>query len=325
MSNSTAPFNNDAALEYIIGYVPSVAGASVMIAIYSILCAWTVALAVRVRRAGRLGRCCGCGCCCCCGDFWHYTTVLPVTAVLELLGYCERRELILVFGAWSYLFSLMAILVAPVILAIMNYKAVGKLLTAKGERVWGLQPATLSQLFVLVDVICVILQFGGSLCASLSIAIRLDLLKLLANSLLSSSFAVQLALNAVFTMLILRAHKHPLLAPDSSPVPKVQLFWRTVWTTVGLLWVRNLYRAIEGFAMAAGAGSGLAHEELFYTFEAFPIVVCCVAHARAHFGLLLPSDEDLVLLLGTKVDAEEEAAAAASASSDSAVRLQDEA
>jgi uncharacterized membrane protein len=46
----------------------------------------------------------------------HYTAVLPVAALLEFIGYINRQDLVHHFGAWNYLFSLLSILVAPVIL-----------------------------------------------------------------------------------------------------------------------------------------------------------------------------------------------------------------
>lgn len=70
---------------------------------------------VRTRGAGE-------PCTCCCRpvfkDFkmWHYTNVLPASCLIELIGYVERRDLILEFGAWPYLFSLISLLVAPVVL-----------------------------------------------------------------------------------------------------------------------------------------------------------------------------------------------------------------
>ena len=86
-----------------------------MIGVYAIISLWAVVLSYMLHMRGATGRCCGC-CCTCCGTFWHYTTVLPTVALLELIGYAERREMVLSFGAWPYLFSTASLLIAPVIL-----------------------------------------------------------------------------------------------------------------------------------------------------------------------------------------------------------------
>jgi hypothetical protein len=107
-------------LMYILGYLPSVEASVVFLSAYAVISLWALFRSnqVRVRGAGTR-----CGCCCCCfGNLRisHYTIVLPIATILELIGFAERREMRLQFGAWSYLFSTMSILIAPVILGKLN-------------------------------------------------------------------------------------------------------------------------------------------------------------------------------------------------------------
>lgn len=229
-------------LIYIYNYVPSVSAASTLTAFYCIIVCITIYMSNMVRTRGAGSPTTSCCLRCCFGNLkiCHFTAVLPSAAILELMGYSLRRELILKFGAWSYLFSTISLLIAPVILAIMNYKAACRLLAAAQLSVWSLSPRTISTLIVFVDVACAIIQFGGSVCATLAIAFSNKLVKNLADYLLLSAFLLQLAVNFFFTMLIYWMYQLPQFSPRTSSVPKLAKFWTTMWTTVCVLWIRNL-------------------------------------------------------------------------------------
>jgi hypothetical protein len=174
----------------------------------------------------------------------------------------------------------------------MNYKLMTRLLTAANQRVWCLSPHTISVLFVVVDVICVILQLAGSVCATLAFAMRAELINQLGNNFLLCSFIVQLALNIVFTALIYWAYKQPQFGPRTSKAPNMAKVWTALIATVSLLWVRNIYRAAEGFATVAGHQSASGGEALFYIFDSVPVLLCCIIFSTWHYGLLLPADDD---------------------------------
>jgi hypothetical protein len=72
--------------------------------------------------------------------------------------------------------------------AIMNYKVIGHLLQAADQRVACMSPRGVSSAIVAIDIICVILQFGGSVCATISIALRSTLITSISTNVLLISF-----------------------------------------------------------------------------------------------------------------------------------------
>ena len=289
---------NDMGLMYIFHYVPSLSAASTLTAFYAVIVCVTMFMSnmVRLRGAGRPTT----SCClrCCFGDIkiCHFTAVLPSAAILELIGYGVRRDMILHFGAWPYLISTVTLLIAPVILAIMNYKAVVRLLAAAKLHVGCLSPHAIGFVIVFVDVVCAILQFGGSVCATLAIAMHLKLIKDLADYLLLTSFILQLVLNFAFTLLCRWMHRLPQFSPQTSSVPQLGKFWTSMWISICLLWVRNLYRALEAFAFVAGSNA-FAVESLFYALDTVPVLLCFMVLSWGHYGMLLPPDDDKLQLL----------------------------
>ena len=277
-------------LIYIFGFIPSLTAANTMTGIYCVIVCITLFMSnmVRIRGAGSTSCCLRC----CFGKLkiCHFTTVLPGAAIIELIGYGARRDMILQFGAWSYLFSQISILIAPVILAIMNYKAVCRLLAAAELHVFCLSPATLGSIIVFVDVTCAVLQFGGGVCATLAIAFQNQLVTDIGNYLLLFSFILQLLLNFAFTMLIRWMFLQPKFAPSKSPIPHMTKFWTTMWSTVGLLWIRNIYRAAESFA-TIGRSKAFALESLFYALDTVPVLLCFLVFIWGHYGISLPLDD----------------------------------
>jgi hypothetical protein len=104
----------------------------------------------------------------------------------------------------------------------MNYKAIGRLLAAADKHVGCFSPRALSNAFVAVDVVCVILQFGGSVCAAISVALQERLVTEIANDLLVTSFVIQLVLNLAFTLLIWGMYHQTQFAPATATVPNIQ-------------------------------------------------------------------------------------------------------
>jgi hypothetical protein len=174
----------------------------------------------------------------------------------------------------------------------MNYKVVGRLLAASQQKVWCFSPRALSGTIVFIDAVCVILQFAGGVCATLAIAMRVDLIVLIGNIFLLTSFIIQLGLNVFFTRLLYWMYSQPQFSPSTSGTPNIGKIWWVIWSTVSLLWVRNLYRAAEGFAAVAQVDIGRQGEALFYVLDATPVFICVVIFCTWHFGLLLPANVD---------------------------------
>lgn len=238
-TNSTGPAINvnDAGLIMIIGYVPSLDAASTMTAFYCIILVISLYIAnlVRLRGAGGPTMCCCLHVCFGNAKICHYSSVLWISAVIELIGYAARRDMIMKFGAWDYLFSTISLLIAPVILAIMNYKAITHMLGAADTKIAYLSPTTISTIIIYIDVACAILQFGGSVCATLALAMGLQLIRTVSNYLIVCSFVLQILLGIFFTALCRYMYLQPYFSPSHSSIPNIVNFWRTLWTTVTLL------------------------------------------------------------------------------------------
>jgi hypothetical protein len=69
---------------------------------------------------------------------------------------------------------------------------------------------------------------------------------------------LQLVLNAAFTALIAWMFTKPTFSPRTSTVPNMTQIWVAIWTTVALLWIRNLYRAGEAFGTCSSRSPGTA-------------------------------------------------------------------
>lgn len=72
----------------------------------------------------------------------------------------------------------------------MNYKLAGHLLRAANQTVLGMSSRTISSAVVAIDIICVILQFGGSVCATISIALSSPLVSNISINVLLASFGL---------------------------------------------------------------------------------------------------------------------------------------
>lgn len=123
---------------------------------------------------------------------------------------------------------------------------------------------------------------------------------------------LQLVLNMAFTVLIAWMYTLPKFSPHSSPVPNMKRVWAAMWSSVGLLWVRNIYRAGEAFGKWPGiairsstcrtlhsvsiaavvAHSPPALEGWFYALDTVPVILCCLIFCVMNYGLLLPPDDE---------------------------------
>lgn len=257
----------------IFGYVPDASIALVTVLAYTLIVCFSLVRSFQVFKRGIGSNVC-CGCCCCCfGPIWHYTSVVPIAALIELIGYGCRIDMTKGFGAWNYLFTTVSLLVAPVILAIMNYKVAGLLLSRYNLRVGCFSARSLSSISIFVDVVCALLQFGASVCSTISFAMGDEFIKKISDDALICSFVLQLALNIGFTVVVAWMYREPTFAPSTSSLPRVRSFWFALWGTIGLLWVRNIFRAVEAFAALAGLNA-IGGEVLFYLLDTLPILLC---------------------------------------------------
>jgi len=291
---------SDAGLIYIVGYIPSVALANAAAIIYAIVVCCSLYRSFCVRRLGLGSRSCFCCCCCCClGPICHYTTVLPVAAIIELIGYGCRSGMARQFGAWNYLFSTSSLLIAPVIVAIMNYKVVGLLLAQHDLRVSCFSARALSSISIFIDVTCATLQFGASVCSTLAFALGEPMVKEIADDALICSFVLQLGLNIGFTAVVVWMYREPTFAPRTSQLPHMARFWSVMWSTVSLLWIRNLFRVLEAFAVLAGH-TAIGGEALFYILDTLPVLICFIMFNICHYALIV-AEKDKLQARGSRV------------------------
>lgn len=91
-----------------------------------------------------------------------YMYLITLTALMESFGYLTRiltldektLDLIMVTN--------LLLVVPPIIFAVVNYKIIGKLLSAVNKNVWCVKAAFITRLFLLGDIICFIVQSAGA-------------------------------------------------------------------------------------------------------------------------------------------------------------------
>jgi hypothetical protein len=208
-----------------------------------------------------------------------YMTIIPITAVVELLGYDMRIATIIEAKLVPYITSTLFLLTAPIALAAVNYIVAGKLLRASGKSVGCIKANTLARLYLISDIVCFFVQAGGGgLLASKDMnMVNMGL------STMQFGLGLQMVIFTSFigiTIYMQRSAKFALGA-----VAEVRPVFHGLYVTSALLFVRNLYRLLE-FSMG-NDGYFITNEWVFYTLETVPILLSFVAYAWWNFDRLL--------------------------------------
>jgi len=243
---------------YTFHYVPMIPLAAVNSAVFGVI---TIILFALTYRYG--------------GKFMY---IIAVTGLAEVLGYILRIFATQQTSLGLFIGSSVLLLIAPITLALVNYMVIGKLLMAVNKPFWIMQPRHIARVFLASDIVCLFIQGnGGSLTAITSLNPNIG------KALILVGLIVQMAFFAAFTVVtcVIAVGKGFRLysAPSLRPV------FHGLWITIGLLFVRNIYRLVE---FSSGTDSYIpTHEWVFTVFETYVIFLCLVFYAIYHFGRLM--------------------------------------
>ena len=208
-----------------------------------------------------------------------FVLFIPITAAMECGGYIFRIIMLHHPGRTVFILMQVLLVVSPIFLTLVDYKAVGHLLRVANLRGGCLRPAWISRVFLASDILCLLIQTGGAGLASSS---NLNTLKT-AKNLLLLGLALQLVFFGIFTCITVYVNlkRKYCLRGVAQYKP---CFW-CLYSTIILLFVRNFYRVIE---FSAGITGDIAtHESYLYIFDFTLIWLCMLSFTVWHFGFYL--------------------------------------
>ena len=99
-----------------------------------------------------------------------YMLILPFSTALETVGYATRYQSIQHPSLAPYVTSVVAILLAPIFLALINYIVVSQFIFSTGKKILYIPPTIISYVFFASDFIGLVIQaIGGSYLASATV------------------------------------------------------------------------------------------------------------------------------------------------------------
>jgi hypothetical protein len=213
----------------------------------------------------------------------QFIYILPITALMECLGYLIRIMCSNNTTLGTYIGMTMFLLLSPNALALVNYKAVGEIIrlsNVQSSRFF-LRPKFVTWFFFSSDVFAFFMQgAGGGLQTSASssnIGIAITLVGL----------SLQLVFFACFALITIHVHRNPSYNYhiEGQPNAKGRLV-TCLYITLALLYVRSIYRVAE---YATGFGGPVASAEwAFYVFDGLVIALSFVVYSFLFMGNYLP-------------------------------------
>lgn len=209
---------------------------------------------------------------------WFMLTI-TVTAVLEFVGYAARVQMLRNPSMGPYVSSQALLIISPVLLSIVNYITVGRILRCVDTSKGWLKPAWVGWIFTASDIFCLLLQgSGGGMSASDDASSRN-----LGKILLLIGLAFQMFFFTVF--LCITVYIHRCKAYNLMGNQYFRPIFIGLYSTIGLMYVRNLFRFIE---FTQGYLGYLAtHEVYFYIFDFALIFSCFLLYYFYHMGYYL--------------------------------------
>ena len=308
-SSSSSSGNSTLTLEQLLGYQPNEAAALIFCFLFVLSALMLLVLSCRTRS-------------------W-FVFIGVFTAIAEAGGFGLRfliaRDTTINIG--PYVGSTLLILVAPNGLAALNYSALARMIRVflvaqtddKADSVgWRripyltdgagrMRPARVSRTFILSDVLCMVLQFAGSIMAGSTDPSQVST----GQSLIVAGFSLQFIFLGLYTLLIARLYAlHCALKRQGAKLElrdkslyltsRLDKAFVCIAATISLIIGRNVYRMIEAENRAVSS------RELYtYLFDALLIFICFVVFSVLHFGFFLPRSPP-VSRVGGKLNADEE-------------------
>ncbi len=157
-----------------------------------------------------------------------------------MVGYVLRIQATHTQDLTLFIVSTLCLLMAPIALAVVNYVVVGKLLAYSNHTVGvgrlQLKPAHIARLFLASDVVTFFIQGGGGGLLALQDKAMNDL----GQALCLVGLAIQLAFFAAFTAITVHIDKSPKFGLRQ--LPNIRPVFTGLYATVGLLFIRNIFR-----------------------------------------------------------------------------------
>jgi hypothetical protein len=219
------------------------------------------------------------------GNFMY---IIPATGLLEVVGYLTRLLTITEQTLMPYVISSLFILIAPIFLALVNYIVASRLLHVVGKPVkvayWYLRPEIIARFFFYSDLTCFVIQCtGGGM-----LAITDETIVTIGSDIMLFGLGIQLMFFSAFIYVFHIISTDPEYGLRD--VPSLKQVFIGVRITIGLVFMRNVYRVIEyafGFA-----GPVAATQWTFYVFESTVITFAFCFYCIFHFGRLLECKSD---------------------------------
>ncbi|KAI8086796.1 RTA1 like protein-domain-containing protein [Halteromyces radiatus] len=237
---------------------------------------------------------------------WLY--IIPGTALAEAIGYGFRTACMYDTTLLKYVMMNLFLLLPPNALALINYKALGKVIEIQMEQktkassnigltdnnnntsepFW-LRPKIVTWFFFSSDVFSFLVQGnGGGLLA-------IDGMQNIGMIIALFGLAIQLVFFGCFTMIAIYVHRQPRfdyqLVNKNHAKKKVML---CLFITIALLYIRSIYRVAE-FAMGYDGPIATA-EWAFYTFDTTVITMCFITYFILFIGDYFPNGNHIGLV-----------------------------
>lgn len=209
--------------------------------------------------------------------------ILAFSAALEAIGYGTRVQSIYHVTLAPFVVSVLFVLLAPILLALINYTTVGRLIEPTGKRIACINPRTIKWAFFASDFTGLVIQaIGGSVLASATTSAEYTL----GSNITLVGLAVQVGFFTIFTYMMFEA----AFGKDFQLYHRSDLkeTFNILFVTTVLIYVRNIFRLIE--YASPHTGYIPTNEWLYFVFESTPIFTACVIYCVWHFGRVLPSD-----------------------------------
>jgi len=257
------------------GYTPNVGLAVSATVLYSLTCLAIITFCIYFYRRKVL-----------------YFLVLPLVAgTMECFAYGLRSQMAAngtLPPIWQFITSLVALIIAPIFIALANYLVCGRIVRHVGVEYSLFRPVIIERFFVISDVVSFFVQaIGASVFASATTNNSPQSVFDTAQAILIAGFVIQLAALALFLVTCvyvdLRTRSHP-----NAEVSRAK--WRrlfiALYISVSMILIRSIYRTIE---FEVKRGTDLAtelngHEAYFGVFETLVVFIAFVVYVPFHPG-----------------------------------------
>ena len=196
-----------------------------------------------------------------------FMLLLPITGFLIAGGYSYRIATISNPTIENYRYMYMLLIVPALLLAVVNYKCIGKITNNK----------LLIISFIIIDILCLFIQIYG-----VTYLTEIDPTKIHTGlNYIMAGLIFAIIVNIIFIGLVIKIQ-------NSLNFPRE--FWICIYVTMILLLLRNIYKLVE-FIQSRRSKNGqgyLSNHELYmYLFDFSIIFVALVIFAVLHYGFYL--------------------------------------